>query len=252
MPVPSQRSWFIANSQIWVQNKLPARGAVSKGPFPKGVVFISHQNRWKIAPFHHQTLLDLQNLPLSNCHCCCKNKAFLCFTQICLLKYLFWWHELSDCIYFNFVCSEKKKSGWGEKAERFLLFEIIWDSLTPFRVPHSSCVWFSFVSSPYQHPLRKIFSRELFFLGNLGIFLYLNYNSRHLWTIYMRSLIAVNAPFLFSCLPAPSGLGSVTSRLVFKMYRAKGRWWQTTGFVFRDINNGWVQHYCLGLLCHCR
>lgn len=127
MPVPSQRSWFIANSQIWVQNKLPARGAVSKGPFPKGVVFISHQNRWKIAPFHHQTLLDLQNLPLSNCHCCCKNKAFLCFTQICLLKYLFWWHELSDCIYFNFVCSEKKRVVEERRQKGFYclrLFEI--------------------------------------------------------------------------------------------------------------------------------
>lgn len=78
-------------------------------------------------------------------------KTKLCFTQICLLKYLFGWHELSDCIYFNFVCS-KKKSAWREKAKRFLLFEILHSPLAPFRVPHSSCVWFSFVSSCYQHP----------------------------------------------------------------------------------------------------
>lgn len=50
-------------------------------------------NQWKIGSLHHQTLLNLQDQIVTASRLrdeiCCKNKAFLCFTQICLLKYLF-------------------------------------------------------------------------------------------------------------------------------------------------------------------
>lgn len=210
---------------------------------------------WLFAPSDPSRLAKSSHMKLSLPHVSGTKAVIKTKLSFALLKSAssnIYFHGMGFLTVFILILCAVKKEWFGREGKRFLLFEILHSPLAPFRVPRSACVWFSFVSSRYQHPLRKIFSRELFFLDNLGILLYLNYNSRHLWTIYMKSPIAVNAPFLSSCLPAPSGRGSVTSRLVLKMYRPKGGWWQTTAFVFIDINNGWMQHYCFGLLHHCR
>lgn len=73
-------------------------------------------------------------------------------------------------VFILILCAVKKRVVGERRQKGFYYLNFSTAPLAPFRVPRSSCVWFSFVSSRYQHPLRKIFPRELLFLDNLGIF----------------------------------------------------------------------------------
>lgn len=158
-------------------------GLCQKGRFPLGMVFISHQNQWKIGSLHPSRFAESSRIKLSLPHASGTKSVVKTKLSFALLKSAssnIYFHGMGFLTVFILILCVMKKEWFGRKGKRFLLFEILHGPLAPSRVPRSACVWFSFVSSRYQHPLRKIFSRELFFLDNLGILFYLNYNSRHL------------------------------------------------------------------------
>lgn len=102
----------------------------------------------------------------------CKNE--LCFALLGSASSNIYFHDtFALAVFILILCTMKKE----RKDKRFLFFEIHDSLLFCFRVPSRVCVWFSFVSSCYHHPLRKTFCRELF-LDNPGILLYLNYDPR--------------------------------------------------------------------------
>lgn len=88
-----------------------------------------------------------------------------------------YFHDTFALTVFILILRIVKKEQKGREDKRFLFFEIHDSLLFCFRVPSRVCVWFSFVSSCYHHPLRKTFCTEMF-LDNPGILLYLNYDPR--------------------------------------------------------------------------
>lgn len=111
---------------------------------------LKSMENWLFAPSDPSRLAESSRMKLSLPHVSGTKAVVKTKLSFALLKSAssnIYFHGMGFLTVFILILCAVKKEWFGREGKRFLLFEILHSPLTPFRVPRSACVWFSFVSS---------------------------------------------------------------------------------------------------------